>query len=216
MPIKWDKKRAAVLLRLPEDEKGRETLCQLLERASGLIRPGAVYKRILIEHTDETGIAAGGLRFSSTILSRCTADSGYVYPFVLTLGDRLEKAAGKSQDLLGQYHLEVLGDLALEICSKRLESHIKKKYAHKKISSFSPGTLEDWQITEQKHLFSLLGQLPSDIGVRLTEHLLMVPRKSLSGFIFSTDTDFVTCRVCDRERCFYRRAPYENSRAFRN
>jgi hypothetical protein len=77
----------------------------------------------------------------------------------------------------------------------------------------SPGSLEDWPITEQPKLFSLFGNTERVIGVRLTDSLLMVPRKSISGILFPSEENFISCRLCPREVCPSRKAPYDESHA---
>ena len=52
------------------------------------------------------------------------------------------------------------------------------------------------------------GQYDDAIGVRLTETMLMVPNKSVSGFQFPTDVAFESCELCPREGCPGRRAIY--------
>lgn len=39
----------------------------------------------------------------------------------------------------------------------------------------------DWPLTQQQPLFTLLGDPEASIGVQLTDSLLMIPNKSLSG-----------------------------------
>jgi len=73
----------------------------------------------------------------------------------------------------------------------------------------SPGSLEDWPITEQPRLFKLLGEGAAATGVRLTDSCLMLPTKSLSRLTFPSEHGFESCRLCPRERCPGRRAPYD-------
>jgi hypothetical protein len=68
--------------------------------------------------------------------------------------------------------------------------------------------LPDWPIEEQRPLFQLLGDVPAAIGVRLTESLLMLPAKSVSGIYFPTETSFFSYQLCPRKRCDSRKARY--------
>jgi hypothetical protein len=77
----------------------------------------------------------------------------------------------------------------------------------------SPCSLEDWPITEQAKLFSLFGDTEKAIGVRLTERMLMLPRKSISGILFPSEEEFKACRLCPREKCPSRRAVYDEGLA---
>jgi hypothetical protein len=73
----------------------------------------------------------------------------------------------------------------------------------------SPGSLEDWPISEQPKLFSLFGDTERSVGVKLTDSLLMIPRKSISGILFPSEEGFVSCRLCPRENCPSRKALYD-------
>jgi hypothetical protein len=77
----------------------------------------------------------------------------------------------------------------------------------------APGSLEDWPIEEQKPLFLILGDVETSIGVRITEHLLMVPTKSISGIYFPTEIPFVSCSLCPRKRCGARKADFDEKLA---
>jgi hypothetical protein len=72
----------------------------------------------------------------------------------------------------------------------------------------SPGSLEDWPIEEQSPLFSILNGVEEYTGVGLAENFLMIPRKSVSGIYFPTETEFYSCQLCIKERCPGRRAGY--------
>jgi hypothetical protein len=72
-----------------------------------------------------------------------------------------------------------------------------------------PGSLEDWPITEQPKLFSIFGDTERLVGVRLTNSMLMIPRKSISGIFFPSEEGFTSCQLCDRDTCPGRRAPYD-------
>ena len=72
-----------------------------------------------------------------------------------------------------------------------------------------PTPPDDWPLREQRPLFTLLGDVRSAIGVELTDTLLMVPRKSVSGIVFVAEETFASCQLCPRHDCPNRRAPYE-------
>ena len=77
----------------------------------------------------------------------------------------------------------------------------------------SPGSLADWPIEEQRPLFNILGDVDAAIGVKLSESLLMIPNKSLSGMYFPTEVRFFNCQLCPREQCPGRKAKYSEKMA---
>jgi predicted transcriptional regulator len=80
----------------------------------------------------------------------------------------------------------------------------------------APGSLEDWPIEEQKPLFVILGDVETSIGVRLTENLVMVPTKSISGIYFPTEISFYSCQLCPRKDCISRKAAFDQKLAREN
>lgn len=77
----------------------------------------------------------------------------------------------------------------------------------------SPGSLADWPIEEERPLFSILKGVEVSIGVKLTENLLMIPRKSVSGIYFPTEVTFYSCQLCPRQPCEGRKAQYNEDMA---
>ena len=75
----------------------------------------------------------------------------------------------------------------------------------------TPGSLEDWPISEQRPLFEILGDIQDAIGVQLKDSLMMSPVQSVSGIIFPTEATFESCQLCPRENCPGRRAAYDKN-----
>jgi len=46
-------------------------------------------------------------------------------------------------------------------------------------------------------------------GVELTDSQLMKPNKSVSGFLFPSESDYENCQLCPRENCPNRSADFE-------
>jgi hypothetical protein len=80
-----------------------------------------------------------------------------------------------------------------------------------KTATMAPGSLSEWPLSQQRSLFACLGDPEGEIGVHLSDSLLMVPAKSVSGIRFPTTESFVSCQLCSRENCPGRRAPYDKT-----
>ena len=91
------------------------------------------------------------------------------------------------------------------------QEHLERMYALGKTSMMNPGSGDAtvWRIEQQRELFSLLGDVEGQIGVRLTESCLMIPNKSLSGIRFAKEIDFRSCQVCHRKDCPSRTAEFD-------
>jgi hypothetical protein len=157
---------------------------------------------------DEVVIA--GTRFRSRVLRKNLDDVGRVFPVVMTVGPRLEEAADRS-DMLERYYLDAIANLILAEARLQLIRHLCDRFGIEKLSWMSPGSLQEWPIEEQRPLFSLLPGVEDRLGVHLTESCLMLPRKSVSGIYFPSETTFFSCRLCPRERCENRKARYDEA-----
>jgi hypothetical protein len=177
----------------------------LLEVAEPLISAKAVYEVCYIEKKLEDTVIIDGIRLRSRILRKNLEKVGRVFPYVITIGTRLEEKADASGDLLEKYYLDKIGNIALSEVRNHLEKHLCSRFGLDVLSYMSPGSLEDWPIEEQQPLFSILKAAES-IGVRLTESLLMIPRKSVSGIYFPTEVTFYSCQLCPRQNCEERKA----------
>jgi hypothetical protein len=190
-----------------------EQIQTLLEIAKPLISAKAVYKVCYIEEKLANTVMIDGVRFSSRVLRRNLEKIGRVFPYVVTIGARLEQKADAYTDLLEKYYLDVIGNVGLTEARKHLEDHLRSRFALEGLSYMSPGSLADWPIEEQRPLFSILKGAEISIGVRLTENLLMIPRKSVSGIYFPTEVTFYSCQLCPRQHCEGRKVRYNEDLA---
>ena len=188
-----------------------ESIKKLVGLATNLITPKAAYKVSYVEDKKDIRVNIEGVEFESKVLRKNLDKIGKVFPYIITIGKNLENRAASAKDLLEQFYLEEIADLALEYTLKKLERYLQEKYKPGQLSRMSPGSLKDWPITEQRKLFSLFGDTQKIVGVSLTDSYLMIPRKSISGILFPTEIKFYSCKLCPRERCERRRAPYQGS-----
>jgi hypothetical protein len=196
-------------LRLDPRNEGPAVAAELLETARPLVRPRVLYLESYIDAKGEDSVAFGGRTFTSRVLRRNLEATEKIYPYLITVGGELETAAAATGDLLRQFQLETVADLALGAILDRFEAGLKACFGISGASRMSPGSLEDWPIVEQRPLFDLLGDTESLIGVRLTDSFLMLPRKSISGVVFPTEKSFIQCSLCPRENCQGRQARFD-------
>lgn len=130
----------------------------------------------------------------------------------VTVGENIENEVTRKFDA-GQYVASVLLDAAataaVEQAADELEKAIAREVAKdgfKMRWRFSPG-YGDWQLDNQKKFFYVTGA--PEIGMQLTESLMLVPRKSVTAIIglekiFSNDkitAQKKSCANCDRLNC---------------
>ncbi len=195
-------------LHLKEGSTLLNDLKRLIDEAQKLGRPKAIYKAAFIDSKGDDFVMVEGIEFKSRVL-RVNLDQTYrIFPFAVTCGTELEDWSDKISDVLQHYLAESIKESVLRIANDFLKKHLVEYYELGKVSRMSPGSLEDWPIEEQRPLFSLLGKTKDLIGVYLTESLMMVPIKSISGIWFPAETSFVSCQLCPRDLCPGRKAPY--------
>jgi hypothetical protein len=211
IPARLDVEDVKRQLRLNAKAGPSADVGELVELAESLIQPKAVYTVSYIGQRGEDTVEVNGVTFTSRVL-RVNLDAvERVFPFIITIGKALENKASSCGDLLRQFYLETMGDMALRTSRRYLEEHLKRHYGLGQLSRMNPGSLEDWPVTEQRPLFSLFGTVEELIGVRLTENMLMIPRKSVSGMFFPTEVMFFSCQLCPRKGCPARKAPYDET-----
>jgi len=208
--LSLDKVRRRLHMKPDSDMNQVRTLVDTVQQ---LIEPRAIYKVCYIEAKSEDSALIGGIRLSSQVLRKNLDRVERIFPYAITLGSKLGEKQNACSDILENYYLDCIGNLALTSVQKQLKKHLQSKFALEKMSSMSPGSLPDWPIEEQGPLFKLLGDVEASIGVKLTRSLLMIPAKSISGFYFPTEVSFYSCQLCPRKRCESRKAKYDETLA---
>jgi hypothetical protein len=131
--------------------------------------------------------------------------------FLCTAGSKIEQQSKKfsdNGDQLHSYIYDVLGSVVAEKARIKIELEIKSEVKRKGLlisDSFSPGYC-DWNITDQRNLFSLLPK--NFCGITLTKSHLMTPIKSVSGIIGigkSLAQRGYQCNWCNDRNCLYGR-----------
>jgi hypothetical protein len=207
--LKFDRKKLREKLRIKEDSTYVERFENLIDEAEEIANIKAVYKIAYIEEKGDNFVIIDGIKFKSKVLRVNLDKVNRVFAFVATSGKELEDWSEKKTDMLEMFWADAIKEEALRISMAALNEHIENQYQPGKTAEMNPGSLGDWPISEQKGLFSLIGDTEKLIGVKLKSSFLMSPIKSVSGIIFSSDTDYKNCQLCPREKCPGRKAPFD-------
>ena len=213
IPVILEPEDVARRLRVNPTRPGFAVVGEVIELARVLVRPKAVYDISYIGAKGRETVEVSGVVFHSRVLRHNLERAQKIFPFIMTIGPELEKEAASLGDLLRQYYLEEIANIVLDRAADWLAEMLSRRWGFPGLSCMSPGSLEDWPISEQPKLFSLFGDTEKSVGVKLTESLLMVPRKSISGILFPSEEGFVSCRLCPRENCPSRKADYDEEAA---
>lgn len=208
IPFKPD--RAALRKRLHiRDNGGGDELNLLVDQAVAVARPKALFCAAYITNRGEDWIEIEGMRFSSRVLRVNTDNTYRLFPFLATCGSELKQWAEGIEDVVQGFWAEAIMESALFAALSAFEARLKEYYDPGHTAMMNPGSLEDWPLSQQRHLFDLFDSQVGETGISLSEGLLMSPMKSVSGIRFPTDVHYENCQLCPREECPGRRAPYD-------
>ena len=129
--------------------------------------------------------------------------------FVCTAGDEISQWSKQmmADEPLKGFIADILGSVVVETAIEEIQQKLSAEMTQaglKITNRYSPGYC-GWPTSEQHQLFSLLPK--ENCGIRLTESALMLPVKSVSGFIgIGANVRFnpYTCKICDAAFCTYR------------
>lgn len=192
----------------PSSEYADEAL-ELFNAAAQVAAPKAVYRVCYVESKTASVILVDGVELRSRIMRVNLHDAERLFPFIATCGQELDEWAAGITDPLYRFWADSLRECALRCVFDRFTAHLKATVNPGSTAVMTPGSLEDWPIEEQAAVFRLLGTGPELVGVTLTDSYLMIPTKSIAGVIVPTTKDYVNCKLCPRENCSGRQAPYD-------
>lgn len=211
IPFKINMEQLLKELHVKKDSKYAERLDQLVQEASRIARPLALFREAYIEQKGEDSVVVDGVTLNSRILRVNLGQSFKVFPFIVTSGVELEEWSKSFADMLEHFWADTLKERALECAHSAFKEHLAKNYNCDKMAEMHPGSLADWPLPEQRKVFSLLGSPLDTIGVELKDSLLMYPLKTVSGIRFPNEENFESCQLCLRDRCPNRKAPCDKS-----
>jgi hypothetical protein len=209
-PLDLSLEKTLEVLKLDERRSQILGVGNIFKTATTLIHPQAIYGAAYVSKRSLDKTEINSMKFRSRVLAKNLQRIERVFPYVLTIGGSLETTAHSSVSITTKLVFETVGDLALESALEHVKQHISRQYGLEATSDMGPGQL-DWPIEQQEELFLLLGNVKERIGVTLTESLMMMPRKSISGIIFPKEETFISCQLCRRDKCPSRKAPFDRA-----
>jgi hypothetical protein len=208
IPVKLETNTVLESLRLgatsPHISKKIRTL---IDSIKPVMRPKALYIESKVENNAGDTVSIDGYLFTSKVLGRNLENNQKCYPYIVTAGHELEeiKLSLDQSALL----LDLVKNVVVGNAFRYIKELVAEKHNVQYITEMSPGHLFDWPLTQQRTLFKLFGSEVDKIGVRLTEHLLMMPPKTVSGVFFSSESGFQSCQICTQRRCMGRKTEYD-------
>jgi hypothetical protein len=190
-----------------------ELITGLFNKAKEIARPKALYKESFVEDVDGNHVRIDETVFESNVVAANLKDVHRVFAYVCTCGTEVDDWTSGEKDYVVSLWLDMIKEMFLHEASVYFKEYIKKAYGFENISAVNPGSgnVDNWDISQQRLLFDLVGDVKEEIGVELTDTFLMHPIKSTSGLLYPSDTEFVNCALCNRENCIGRRAEFDSA-----
>lgn len=141
----------------------------------------------------------------------------YIILFICTAGEKfteLRQQYDKGYDYLSGFVVDTFGSLIVESAMDYIQQHIESNYAAldcKITNRYSPGYC-NWPLVDQRKIFGLLP--PNECNIQLTASSLMLPIKSVSGFIGAgkrVKKNKYACDICNNKECIYRKVRIKNN-----
>ena len=197
--------------RIKEGSSSAARLERIAADAQAIAKPKAVYKVAFIESKGDDHVVVDGITLTSRVLRVNLDEVHRVFLYVATCGSEMDEWSSSIDDMLESYWADKIKEMALRSARQTLTEHLQDRFRLGHMSRMNPGSLTDWPLKEQRKLFALLGDPKDAIGVELTQNLIMVPLKSVSGINFPAEADFASCQLCPREDCPSRGAAYDET-----
>lgn len=196
-------------LHLDEDDEFVDRLKEMIDETKKIAVPAAMYSPFTVKPGDND-IKINNININNPFVYKMLCKTDLVVPYVATCGKEIDQWSKTFTDYFEQYAADTIKYICLSSIRNKLFNEVKDTFfdESKDISSLNPGSLKEWPLVGQLPLFQILGTVTEDIGVSLSESLLMSPNKSVSGIYFQPDEKFENCQLCPRANCPNRREKY--------
>ncbi|MDY6084529.1 MAG: vitamin B12 dependent-methionine synthase activation domain-containing protein [Dialister sp.] len=184
---------------------------QAIEEALALAKPKGIWR--VLPYTPSEGRIEGipPLVLEGTSIRRHLETSWSVAMLTVTAGDDIEQASA-NHFKAGEYALGLLLDACATTVTEHLADQVDRliqkaaaKDGQKTVWRFSPG-YGNWPVTQQHDFCRLIEA--DKIGVHVTDHAMLFPRKSVSAIIgisqCAQSPAPAKCRVCSLVTCPFR------------
>ena len=181
----------------------------------------------LIKKNRPVSVKQGSVQIDQTELQIGRQISGYLKEassmalFVCSAGsvftDMINEQSQQG-NIMEAYLLDAIGSLTVEKAMDHVQQVLSDEMRQRGMhisNRYSPGYC-NWELQEQKKLFSLIGRNP--VGVTLTDSSLMIPAKSVSGIIGigrNLRKRAYGCKICNNSTCTYRKIIDEQNEEYK-
>lgn len=199
----------------PDESKGMDDFPALLNEvmlaASETLTAVGGYRILPLVDVSADHLLVEGLRFNTgRIIAKPLQKADHLAVFACTAGPVIRQLYDRYRlegDPLKAFIADTLGTVVVEKAMDKVHAFLEAEastHGWSITNRYSPGYC-GWPVSEQQKLWKLL---PKGFGgITLTPSSLMLPEKSVSGFIGMGPTVRkvgYACQRCDMEHCLYR------------
>ncbi len=200
----------------PEESKGMDAFPDLVEEVmkatSETLTAVGGYRILPLTDISTDHLTLDGQRFDTgRIIAKPLQKADHLAVFACTAGPVIRQryeTYRQEGDPLKAFIADTLGTVVVEKAMDKVQAFLEAEVSQRGwfiTNRYSPGYC-GWHVSEQQRLWTLL---PADFcGISLTPSSLMLPEKSVSGFIgLGPHVRKVgyACQHCEMEHCLYRR-----------
>ena len=130
--VKLDLEAMVKRMRLRSRNEGMlESLRELIELASSVARPKAVYNisRVENKNKNDDSLEIGGVRFTSRVLRVNLAEIDTVYPYVVTCGREVDEIDIPSHEFMKYYLMDQIKEMLVRLSLSYLHDYLREKHA---------------------------------------------------------------------------------------
>jgi hypothetical protein len=131
IPFSFDEEEFQKLTHIDLSGPYAKAVAGLLENTLAATRPKALYKVCYIDNWTDDTIELEGIRFTSRVLSQNLSEVERVFPYIVTCGTELDTCLSAVTDVLAQYWLDGLKEMALRTAVEHLKNHLVAEYGLK-------------------------------------------------------------------------------------
>ncbi len=201
-------------LHLDSESDEAAEVAEIAEQARAIGRPKAMWRQFPVEPCDRDHVRIGGIVFQSRPLAYMLNSRESVYAYCATCGAESDALLDPVDPLRTFWANEIRTSMLRQAMDFMRDELKKELPPEAKLTGMSPGSGETeqvWSICALRDLFALVnGEFTTRLGVELTESCLMLPAKTVAGILFVSAHDFASCRICKREKCPNRVAPFDS------
>lgn len=201
----WQPESIADENRIKPGTRFRENFIRLLYTAEKVMQPRAVIRWVKVDGISGAATTIDKTVFQSKVMANKLKNAERVFISAMTAGNEVKYALDDKDATVAN----IIQNTILYKLHAYVTEYIHGNFHYEGLGFFSPGSLPDWPINNNKAVFSLLGSAEETLGITLNSYGYMDPPHSLSGIFFANNEGYQNCSLCKIYDCLSRRAPFD-------